>query len=419
MKTFYLLLVATFAVGTAAAFAMNYSYYGYRDSQFGPLTLDGTVTAENAMAVVDEGKPQGLAKAEVIGGTRYNFGVMTPDEHGEHVFVVKNVGSEDLTLRVGASTCKCTVGSLTNDSLAPGEQAEVKLAWHIQTNSDRFGQSAELLTNDPSQPAIRLEIEGEVVRQLEMIPKEWTFGEVAAGEPIELESRIYNFMEHDIAPTRLRFSDEALTELAEFEVQPYEPTEAEDGARADARQAFKVKVTIQPGLKQGPVSQNFQFGFQQLDGEGNPLPPDGETSTEGQLIAATTGRIIGSLSMIVGSRLTGVPGGGYVYDFGRLEEDDRMTAKTFVVLKGSERDNTTLRIGKVEPEGVIRANLEEGATRGSMVLYTLSLELVPGEKPTERLGRHSDDYGRVWIESDNPKVPPLQIAIKFAIPGKS
>jgi hypothetical protein len=53
-----------------------------------------------------------------------------------------------------------------------------------------------------------------------------------------------------------------------------------------------------------------------------------------------------------------------------------------------------------------------------MVLYPLEIELVRSEEPVERLGNSKDDYGSIWIESDNPKVTKMRIALKFAIEGR-
>ena len=50
-----------------------------------------------------------------------------------------------------------------------------------------------------------------------------------------------------------------------------------------------------------------------------------------------------------------------------------------------------------------------------MKLYPLELELIPGEELIERLGNDNEDYGSVWIESDNPKVTKMRVALKFAI----
>ena len=56
--------------------------------------------------------------------------------------------------------------------------------------------------------------------------------------------------------------------------------------------------------------------------------------------------------------------------------------------------------------------------RGSMTLYPLEIELIPGDETVERLGKNKDDYGTVWIESDNPKVTKMRVALKFAIEGR-
>ena len=119
--------------------------------------------------------------------------------------------------------------------------------------------------------------------------------------------------------------------------------------------------------------------------------------------------------MITSSKLTGQTGGGYVYDFGRITKDDPLKVKTFVVLKGSDRDNTNLSVGEIYPDGVVKATLGEPKGRGSMKLYPLELELIPGKELIERLGNDNEDYGSVWIESDNPKVTKMRVALKFAI----
>ncbi|MEC7680079.1 MAG: hypothetical protein VX694_12480, partial [Planctomycetota bacterium] len=131
--------------------------------------------------------------------------------------------------------------------------------------------------------------------------------------------------------------------------------------------------------------------------------------------APTKGAIVGPLGMILTSRLSGQQGGGYVYDFGKVDKGDSLIGKAFVVLKGSERDRTELRIGETIPEGTVIARLGEPKGQGSVKLYPIEIELVPGAEPVERSGRNSADFGSVWIESDNPKVTKMRIGLKFSI----
>ena len=86
------------------------------------------------------------------------------------------------------------------------------------------------------------------------------------------------------------------------------------------------------------------------------------------------------------------------------------------MLRGDQRADIKLRVAdRVVPEGVIKATLGEPNDRGTMTLYPIEIELIRGKDPVERLGTTKDDYGSIWIESDNVKITPMRIAIKFAI----
>ncbi|EMI28199.1 DUF1573 domain-containing protein, partial [Rhodopirellula europaea] len=152
MKTFLVCLIVA-GIGAAIAYNINESSYGRYEPHFGPIDFEGETTAANAMASLKKEWSEDIPKVELPDGNEHDFGIMQPDEEGEHIFRVKNVGDAPLTLKIGASTCKCTVGTLENESLAPGEETEVKMAWTVKTNETTFGQSAELRTNDPTQVA--------------------------------------------------------------------------------------------------------------------------------------------------------------------------------------------------------------------------------------------------------------------------
>ena len=410
------MILAT-SLGTTCAWTVNYVRYGHREARFGPFSMDREVTPDNVMAVLEAGYADSLGRVELPAGSDHDFGVMAPGSEGEHTFVVKNVGEGELKLRIGASSCKCTIGSLDNETLGPGEETEVKLEWKVVAGGTTpvFSQNAQLLTNDPANYAITLNITGNIIGDMEIVPDKWSFGEVAAGEPFELSGKIYSYFEEEVVPTQMQFSDELLNEFAEFEVEAFEPGD-DDGLYSRARQAFQVTIKVKEGLRQGAVSQNFLFGFRRKGEDGEFVTPVADDSdVNDYAVAPVTGRIVGSLGMIAGPRVKGRTGGGYIFDFGRIGEDGDLIGKSFVVLKGSERDNTTLRVGEISPQGVLKARLGEPKGRGSMTLYPLEIEVVPGDEPVARLGKNQDDYGNVWIESDKPKVTKMRIAVKFAV----
>ena len=101
------------------------------------------------------------------------------------------------------------------------------------------------------------------------------------------------------------------------------------------------------------------------------------------------------------------------------EQGDSLVANTFVVFKGSEREKTKLSIGEIDARGCDSG--DAGRAKRTWIgaaVSTLRLELVRGDETVERLGSDKDDYGSVWIESDNPKVTRMRVALRFAIEGK-
>ena len=419
MKKPWLWMLISGLIGFSAAWMVHQHRYG-RGSSFGPFSTDNDLTADTVSAHLESLAPKdGNPKLVVVGNeTVHDFGIMAPGSEGERIFEITNDGTSDLNLRLGASTCKCTIGTLEKDTIPPGETTQIKLNWTVKLGEESFSQSAQVLTNDPAIPALTLAITGKIVQDIAVVPPSWSFGEAAAGDPFEVSGTIYNFMDRDIKPLEAKFSSTKLTELAEFSIEPFQPTEAADGVRSSARQAFRVVAKVDSGVPQGSLSPQLIVEFQKLGDTGNPAQKSGsETDSNFRVRVQVNGRVVGPLSMILNERIKETAG-SYIFDFGRITENDPLTATAFVVLKGNQRDNTSLRIGEVYPDDVVKAKLGEPKGSGTMKLYPLEIELIPGTESVERQGKHKDDYGSIWIESDNEKVSKMRVALKFSLDGR-
>ncbi|MEM6474516.1 MAG: hypothetical protein AAF802_33600, partial [Planctomycetota bacterium] len=112
-------------------------------------------------------------------------------------------------------------------------------------------------------------------------------------------------------------------------------------------------------------------------------------------------------------------GGGYIWNLGRIDKEAPLEYTALVALKGSEMEGTNLTIGEVSPSEVIEAEfadpLGKGKGKGSMRLYRLRLKVKPGDEPLDLLGKNKDDFGSVWVESDNPKVSRMRVAVKLLV----
>ncbi|MEM9645263.1 MAG: DUF1573 domain-containing protein, partial [Planctomycetota bacterium] len=288
---FVVALILSAVLGSAIAYGVVRREYAGRDGIFDAMELDGEITAANALSHHESGVSKTKPVAATPDGTSFDFGVMKMGEKGEHTFTIRNDGDEDLGLTVGASTCKCTLGSLESNRLAPGESTKVKLEWTVSTTKSRFRQTAEIRTTDPRNLAVQLRISGDVVRELKMVPDVMNFGDVAAGEEIKAESVVYSFMPERIRVDSVTFSGEELNELADIQVEEIEPDS--DSSFAKATQAFRVIVNVKPGLRQGPIFQNLLFNFETVDENGNRMDvPDGEEGQMAMMDYRVLGRVV-------------------------------------------------------------------------------------------------------------------------------
>ena len=128
--------------------------------------------------------PEGAPRLELPDGDSYQFGQMQHGSSMSHDFVVRNIGEGPLMITQTGSTCKCTVGDLTNNRLLPGEQTTITLTWRAQTVTPLFAQSATFKTNDPRQPELRLQIEGSVIDSFVFEPAQLDLGDFLSNEGI-------------------------------------------------------------------------------------------------------------------------------------------------------------------------------------------------------------------------------------------
>lgn len=410
-KAFALVSVAAI-IGLGCGWFVHTSNFA-GESVFGPFKPRDRKVQERIEVVKREISTGQMPKLEVVGGEQFDFGVMEPGAEGKHSFVVRNVGKGPLELAVAGSTCKCTVGSLKDAKLEPGEQTEIDLTWVTKSAGEEFGQSAILKTNDPTRGELNLVIRGRVISTMTMVPRTFSFGEVKSGEPIVLESIVFSFSKTPIVPVKQSFNDPDVTGRSTFLVEEVSVESAGNQNYKSATQAFKVRIEIAPGLPQGPLRENFSFGFapkSAVDADGN---YDEDVSF--QFYAETTGRIVGAITLLENRRVFNGDS-GYFYTMGEVDPKNATPFRASIILRGPKRDSIKLSIGDVQPAGILKAELGEPIGRDTTVLVTLTLTIDPSAQPIDLMGRGNDDFGTVSIQTDDPNLSPLELKVRFSVP---
>jgi len=401
-------------VGIGCGWMVHASRYS-GNAEFGPYKLGDRTRQDPVESVRQTTSSQEMPKVEVVGGDEFDFGVMEPGGEGTHSFVVRNVGKGPLELRIAGSTCKCTVGSLKDAVLKPGEQTDIDLTWVAKSSSEEFGQSAILKTNDPTRGEVNLKIRGRIISSMTMVPRNFSFGDVESGEPIVLESTVFSFNKTPIVPVGQTFSNPIITQRSKFTVEEVSVQSTGSDEYASAVQAFKVRVDIEPGLPQGPLRENFSFNFapqSTLDENGKH-----DEDTVFHFTAETTGRIVGAITLVESRRVYNGES-GYIFTIGEVNPTEQTPYRANIMLRGPARESIKLSIGDVKPAGILRADLGEPIGRSSTVLVPLTLTVDPAAPPTDLMGRGTDDFGIVVIKTDDPNLSPLELKVRFSIPKK-
>jgi hypothetical protein len=156
-------VILTFVVWTSANSTFLFQHPRAKDVRIviDPRTGSPVVAAlaDPQSAAAANRQPQPLARVDY---KSHDFGTMDPLATASHPFVIRNAGAAPLELNLGPTTCKCTVGGLSNRHVPPGGFATVTLEWNTGRKQLEFAQSAIVYTNDPLNKAIELTVEGRV-----------------------------------------------------------------------------------------------------------------------------------------------------------------------------------------------------------------------------------------------------------------
>ncbi|MEZ6066227.1 MAG: DUF1573 domain-containing protein [Planctomycetaceae bacterium] len=228
-----------------------------------PLDPAKDVMKENPF---EEPKGPKLPKLEVS-EREFNFGILgfqpNKDDYvgTQHDFVIKNVGDAPLKLAKGPSTCQCTLSTLTDLEVAPGESTVVSLEWFPTAVTEEFSKQATIWTNDPTlwkeaeknhaQPGqLLLDVKGKVVNSVVAEPTSFSIGTLIEGEPTVLTGYVSSQTRDDLEVSVKGTSSEHVT----AEVFPLTDEELANGK--NILSGVRLVCTIQPRMSMGRVRES-------------------------------------------------------------------------------------------------------------------------------------------------------------------
>lgn len=343
------------------------------------------------------------AKVLVEGGEKredsylHNFGTMDFDETGTYVFTFRNVGTAPLELTKGEFTCSCTIANLSGEPIPPGGSTEVTLEWKPKVLTDHFAHGGVILTNDPSQPSIRISVEGRIAQAVRLVPPDVFYGAISSSEPHESIINVYDYRGDGVKITKHEFEKPEGADMFDVEFRPLsgEEVKSEPGAKG----GVAVVLTTKPGLPLGPINQKIRLTVQ--------------AATTHELAATIEGRAVGDITF-TGS---GFDSERSTLKIGAVPQGKGVTKTIHVMIKGPHRNEVELRIAKISPENSLQATLGEPRelNNGAVIMVPMQIT-VPSDAPLgDYLGARPGELGSIELETTHPDAKQAHVYVSFLV----
>jgi hypothetical protein len=396
---FVLLAVVTAAVGVALGSAIANYKIGPADSidMFRSMRMSPggqTAPATSPSAVPGRGAPRFAADSMT-----FDFGEMQRGSTQSHEFMIRNIGTAPLEVRVSGSSCKCTVGDVDERPIAPGETVPVVLRWTAKTLAGPFRQTASLRTTDPLQPEVELSVEGTVVDVAGLEPQMWYLGRMRAGETQTASVTLMAYQQDELSVTKAEMVDESMAVWFDIAVVPLAKDELPD---TSARAGVRIDVTNKTNIPLGELNAWVHV-------ESN-LPPENGQSTWAREIGIA-GRVVGDLSV----RGTAYSEQLDAVSLGWVQGSQGAEAKLFISAKGEHAEVVDFEVVTVSSPLVQVETGETNKIRDGVTHTDLVVRVPAGSPPANHLGSDQGEAVTVLLKTNHPITPEMKFNVRFGV----
>lgn len=360
---------------------------------FGVLVL----AAIGTLLVLTVVKQRSLGPKAVVDGNPWDLGVIESGDEFQHTFVIRNEGRSPLMLKPGPKLCACTLTHLPTEPVPPGGEANVEVSFTESVKQElmkpgRSSKGVRVLTNDPENADILLEVRFTVSRRVAVSPSDLnlTIDSSKKTTPAERSGVV---VVHSQRWDKFTLSATGMSNpLLQWHA---ESVSQEDLDEWEAIGAQRVKITMPPDLPEGVLAEWIDFIV---------TPSDGEPPQKARL--DIHGRVAGRVEFY-GPKVAL----GHLLRLGSVQQGQ--AAKANAVMKINEEPRQ-VKITRIESNpAFLKATVSPcttGSNRGGV--YRVEVE-VPANAP---LGSFLDPHsGVVRLYTNHPHLPRIELNVDFAV----
>lgn len=113
----------------------------------------------------------------------FNFGSIVQGEKLYHSFSIKNNGDTPLSILRMVPSCGCTAANASSPVIQPGKSGEIKIVFDSTNFSGKVTKNIAVETNDPKTPSYTLTLNGTIVEEIQITPRQVSLGQIKVGNP--------------------------------------------------------------------------------------------------------------------------------------------------------------------------------------------------------------------------------------------
>jgi hypothetical protein len=387
-----LVVILSSVLGGALGMAMaNYSIHAW------PWRAKNELGEESLKARMHIPSEESKARVEMLEERTYDFGVVNVStaQAGNHVFKIKNIGEDPLTLKVAETSCSCTGVDITPTRVPPGETAEMNFKWDAENKTGKYTQSALIDTNDPNDSTIQLRVEGLYMAPVMARPFELIFSRVYPGDEATGHFRLFGFQEKPLEIEKIEYPD---TDHFRITYSKAEMTEEEKDSNIfqNAKNAVEFEVHVLPGLPLGPFEQRIKMTTNY------PQMP--------HFIYTIRGMVTGSMAVI---------GSGYnkktgVLEIGTVQPLETVMKTVMLRFSGPNVEEIDPEVVELRPEW-IDVQFEKPIDAQKDRIFPVTVVISGGSPMSNYQGPSEEQMGMIRFDPGVEGIPEVKLLLQFSV----
>ncbi|MBU5638155.1 DUF1573 domain-containing protein [Geomonas sp. Red69] len=122
----------------------------------------------------------------------FNFGTVAQGKKVQHTFTIRNNGDAPLQIKKLDASCGCTAAKPSASVVSPGKSAEIEVSFDSSSFSGKVAKTVTLTSNAGKTPIYTFTIEGTVLDQLQVTPRQVSLGVVSSSTPTQAKISVAN-----------------------------------------------------------------------------------------------------------------------------------------------------------------------------------------------------------------------------------